>query len=61
MKFVQVQFVVGAYHSLLLLFVECDYPRPFVLWIVCHQILFLLMFSNFYKVSYRPTKAEKIH
>jgi hypothetical protein len=42
-----------------LLFVECDYPRPFVLWIVCHQILFLFMFSNFYKVSYRSAKAEK--
>jgi len=39
-------------HSFQLLFRECDYPRAFVWWIGCHGLLFLVLFSNFYRREY---------
>jgi hypothetical protein len=48
----QVQFVGIAVHSFQLLFIECNYPKAFVWWIGCHGLLFLVLFSNFYRREY---------
>lgn len=50
------QFVAILVHQLQLLFVDCDYPKAFVLWIALHGVMFLVLFSDFYRYSYRGTK-----
>ncbi|XP_046742156.1 elongation of very long chain fatty acids protein AAEL008004-like isoform X1 [Diprion similis] len=47
-----VQFVMIMTHQFQLLFTECDYPRSFMIWIGLHGVLFLGLFSDFYKTKY---------
>lgn len=39
-------------HQFQLLWTECDYPKGFMIWIGLHGIMFLFLFSDFYKQSY---------
>ncbi|XP_011301941.1 elongation of very long chain fatty acids protein AAEL008004 [Fopius arisanus] len=48
----QVQFVLIMGHQFQLLFTECNYPRSFMIWIGLHGVLFLGLFSDFYKEKY---------
>lgn len=60
----QVQFVMIMCHQFQLLFTECDYPRSFMIWIGLHGVLFLGLFSDFYKTKYKdPTNknSTKVH
>lgn len=54
-----VQFVGIASHSFQLLFIDCAYPKAFVWWIGCHGLLFLVLFSKFYRVTYLANKERK--
>jgi GNS1/SUR4 family. len=52
--FQMVQFVAIFVHQFQLLFVECNYPKSFMVWIALHGVLFLFLFSDFYKQRYTP-------
>jgi len=39
-------------HQFQLLFRECDYPKGFMVWIGLHGVMFLFLFSDFYKAKY---------
>lgn len=60
-EFFQVQFVLIMCHQFQLLFIDCDYPRSFMIWIGLHGVLFLGLFSDFYKAKYvdRREKSAK--
>lgn len=45
-------------HQFQLLFIECDYPRSFMIWIGLHGVLFLGLFSDFYKTKYTSTNHK---
>ena len=53
----QLQFVAIFTHQFQLLFRECDYPKGFMVWIGLHGVMFLFLFSDFYKAKY--TKAAQ--
>ena len=55
--FQMVQFVAIFVHSFQLLFIRCDFPKAFFVWIGCHAVLFWFLFSDFYKKSYIQKKA----
>ncbi|KAL1464665.1 hypothetical protein WDU94_004292 [Cyamophila willieti] len=55
--FQMVQFVAIFIHQFQLLFVECNYPKSFMVWIALHGILFLFLFSKFYKQSYKVDQS----
>lgn len=50
--FLQFQFVCIFVHQFQLLFVECNYPKSFMVWIGLHGVMFLFLFSDFYKSKY---------
>ncbi|CAL7952348.1 unnamed protein product [Xylocopa violacea] len=50
--FQMVQFVLIMVHQFQLFFIECDYPRSFMIYIGLHGVLFLGLFSDFYKAKY---------
>lgn len=50
--FQMVQFVAIFTHQFQLLFIECDYPKGFMVWIGLHGVMFLFLFSDFYKQAY---------
>nr|UTO68440.1 elongation of very long chain fatty acids protein 1 [Daphnia magna] len=50
--FQMVQFVCVGFHSLQLLFVECNFPTAFSLWSVVQALLFLSLFKNFHSKAY---------
>uniref|UniRef100_A0A182MV26 Elongation of very long chain fatty acids protein n=1 Tax=Anopheles culicifacies TaxID=139723 RepID=A0A182MV26_9DIPT len=50
--FQMAQFVAIFTHQFQLLFTECDYPKGFMVWIGLHGVMFLFLFSDFYKQSY---------
>jgi hypothetical protein len=53
-----VQFVLIFAHQFQILFYsDCHYPKGFMVWIGLHGVLFLVLFSDFYKTSY--SKSEK--
>lgn len=54
--FQMVQFVCIFTHQFQLLFTECDYPKGFMVWIGFHGVMFLFLFSDFYKVKYTSSK-----
>jgi hypothetical protein len=54
-----VQFILIAAHAFQLLFTSCNYPIAFVWWIGCHGLLFLILFSNFYKRSYKMEQRQR--
>jgi len=55
----QVQFVMIMCHQFQLIFTECDYPRSFMIWIGLHGVLFLGLFSDFYKTKYKGDSTTK--
>ncbi|KAL0276860.1 UNVERIFIED_CONTAM: hypothetical protein PYX00_004334 [Menopon gallinae] len=54
-----VQFVFIFTHQFQLLFTDCNYPKSFMIWIGFHGILFLFLFSDFYKTRYLNEKPKK--
>ncbi|XP_017769545.1 PREDICTED: elongation of very long chain fatty acids protein AAEL008004-like [Nicrophorus vespilloides] len=57
--FQMVQFVAIFTHQFQLLFTECNYPKIIMVWIALHGVMFLFLFSDFYKVKYRKEKPDK--
>ncbi|XP_075150582.1 very long chain fatty acid elongase 7 [Haematobia irritans] len=57
--FQMVQFVAIFSHQFQLLFRECDYPKGFMVWIGLHGVMFLFLFSDFYKTKYTQV-AQKV-
>lgn len=55
----QLQFVAIFTHQFQLLFTECDYPKGFMVWIGLHGVMFLFLFSDFYKQAYSKRKARR--
>jgi len=56
--FQMVQFVAIFTHQFQLLFRECDYPKGFMVWIGLHGVMFLFLFSDFYKSKYTSLKNK---
>ncbi|XP_076251608.1 very long chain fatty acid elongase AAEL008004-like [Rhynchophorus ferrugineus] len=56
--FQMTQFVAIFAHQFQLLFTECDYPKTFMIWIAIHGLMFLFLFSDFYKVNYSNKKDK---
>jgi len=50
--YLQLQFVCIFIHQFQLLFRECNYPKSFMVWIGLHGVMFLFLFSDFYKSKY---------
>lgn len=48
----QVQFVAIFTHQFQLLWTDCEYPKGFMVWIGLHGVMFLFLFSDFYKQNY---------
>lgn len=40
------------------MFRDCDYPKGFMVWIGLHGVMFLFLFSDFYKTRYRKVTAK---
>lgn len=57
--FQMIQFICIFVHQFQLLFIECDYPKSFTFWIGMHGVLFLFLFSNFYKEKYVEMDSRK--
>nr|XP_024214935.1 elongation of very long chain fatty acids protein AAEL008004 isoform X2 [Halyomorpha halys] len=55
-----VQFVLIMSHQFQLLFTSCNYPKSFMVWIGLHGVLFLFLFSDFYRAKYIGRKKEKV-
>ncbi|KAK9881692.1 hypothetical protein WA026_017209 [Henosepilachna vigintioctopunctata] len=55
-----VQFIAIFAHQFQLFFTECNYPKSFMVWIGLHGVLFLFLFSDFYKSKYnsKPSKID---
>jgi len=53
-----IQFVMIMTHQFQLLFRECDYPKGFMVWIGLHGVLFLFLFSDFYKTRYTGNESK---
>lgn len=58
-SFQMLQFVAIFAHQFQLLFTECDYPKTFMIWIAIHGLMFLFLFSDFYKVNYSKVPKKK--
>lgn len=58
--FQMLQFVAIFTHQFQLLFTECDYPKGFMVWIGLHGVMFLFLFSDFYKQAYSKRKALRL-
>lgn len=54
-----VQFVAIFAHQFQLLFTDCNYPKSCMIWIALHGVLFLFLFSDFYKDKYSDKKTPK--
>lgn len=59
--FQMVQFIAIFIHQFQLLFRECDYPKGFMVWIGLHGIMFLFLFSDFYKAKYTKNRKGVDH
>lgn len=46
-------------HQFQLLFTECNYPKSFMVWIGLHGVMFLFLFSDFYKTRYTGKNQQK--
>uniref|UniRef100_A0A2M3Z940 Elongation of very long chain fatty acids protein n=1 Tax=Anopheles braziliensis TaxID=58242 RepID=A0A2M3Z940_9DIPT len=57
--FQMAQFVAIFTHQFQLLFTDCDYPKGFMVWIGLHGIMFLFLFSDFYKQAYNKRAAGR--
>lgn len=54
----QVQFVAIFTHQFQVLFTDCNYPKGFMIWIGLHGLMFLFLFSDFYKAKYNNKKLK---
>lgn len=54
----QVQFIAIFAHQFQLLFTECNYPKSFMVFIALHGVLFMFLFSDFYKAKYTQSKGK---
>lgn len=54
-----VQFVMIFTHQFQLLFTSCDYPPGFMIFIGLHGVLFLFLFSDFYRTKYQNAEGKK--
>lgn len=59
-SFQMVQFVAIFIHQFQLLFVDCNYPKGFMIWIGLHGAMFLFLFSDFYKTKYTPKQKVNL-
>lgn len=50
--FQMLQFVAIFTHQFQLVFTDCNYPKGFMVWIGLHGVMFLFLFSDFYKQAY---------
>lgn len=55
-----VQFVMIFVHQFQLLFIDCNYPKSFMVWIGLHGVMFLFLFSDFYKARYSSKQERHI-
>lgn len=46
-------------HQFQLLFRDCDYPKGFMIWIGLHGVMFLFLFSDFYKAKYLNAQRRR--
>jgi len=53
-----IQFVLIMVHALQLLFIECNYSRWYVYWIIGHALMFLGLFGDFYVRSYHKGRRD---
>nr|AWJ25052.1 fatty acid elongase [Nilaparvata lugens] len=53
-----VQFVMIFAHQFQLLFIDCNYPKSFMIWIGLHGVMFLFLFSDFYRERYSTKKNQ---
>ncbi|XP_067617839.1 very long chain fatty acid elongase 7 [Eurosta solidaginis] len=56
--FQMAQFVAIFTHQFQLLFRDCDYPKGFMVWIGLHGVMFLFLFSDFYKAKYTNARVR---
>ncbi|KAF6198178.1 hypothetical protein GE061_007925 [Apolygus lucorum] len=57
-SFQMVQFLAIMLHQFQLLWTPCDYPKIFMVWIGLHGVMFLGLFSDFYKAKYKGVKTK---
>jgi hypothetical protein len=50
--------VVAFVHAGLPLYIDCGYQPVFAYILIGHAILFLVMFYNFYRKTYKPADKE---
>ncbi|RZB40769.1 elongation of very long chain fatty acids protein, partial [Asbolus verrucosus] len=55
-KFIWWKKYLTTFQMFQLLFTECNYPKGFMIWIALHGIMFLFLFSDFYKIKYTNSK-----
>ncbi|KAK3599820.1 hypothetical protein CHS0354_022386 [Potamilus streckersoni] len=55
------QFILVVIHSSQLLFIDCQYPIIFVYWIGLYAFIFLILFADFYRKSYKKQGASIKH
>uniref|UniRef100_A0A1B6D8X5 Elongation of very long chain fatty acids protein n=1 Tax=Clastoptera arizonana TaxID=38151 RepID=A0A1B6D8X5_9HEMI len=58
-SFQMIQFVAIFTHQFQLLFIDCNYPKSFTVWIGLHGVMFLFLFSDFYKSKYVNKNGQK--
>jgi len=59
-NFPQVQFVLVMIHAFQVVFINCNYPKAFVLLIALHSVMFYFLFANFYKQVYKKKQASTV-
>jgi hypothetical protein len=47
-------------HAFQLLFIDCNYPKAFILLIALHAVMFYFLFADFYKQAYKKKQASKV-
>jgi len=57
-KLQMMQFVVFFLHALQPLFIECDVPKAYCWLIICHGVLYFVLFANFYMQTYFFKKKD---
>ena len=55
-----VQFVMVFFHAIQPIFFECDYPRPASIMFAVTGLQYFILFSAFYKKTYKTTQETKI-
>jgi len=53
------QFVVVVIHSFQLMFIDCNYPKPYGYAIGTYSAIFLVMFGNFYRHAYAKARRQR--